>query len=78
MSTETLPEMHTVSDGKGQPADTESNGGVVVVPVDELRAHMRRVEFLSATLRAVLTGVATHPMFAGMLPPDVRQMIEEL
>lgn len=43
----------------------------------ELRAHMARVETLCDIVETLVKGMANHPLFGGMIPPDIRAKFAE-
>lgn len=52
--------------------------GAVMIEVDALEweAHRMRVETCVSMLNALIAGLCQNPMFAGFIPPEVRQQID--
>lgn len=51
---------------------------VVVIPIEEYRVHMQKVDLCVGVLSGLMGAMAQNPMTAGFIPPDVRARIAEL
>lgn len=59
-------------------SDTQPETVHITIPKAEWDEHVKRVNFLTGTLAALLNALGQHPMFAGFVPPDIREQIAQL
>lgn len=58
-------------------SDTDTQTAVIV-PIAEFEQHMRKVNLLVGVLSGVMNAMSVSPMFAAMLPPDLKAQIAAL
>lgn len=45
---------------------------IQIISIEEMRVHMARVETLCDIVEALIQGMASHPLFSAMIPPEIR------
>lgn len=61
-----------------QPERADFAHDYVLIPVEEFRVHMDKVNVCVGVLNGIMAALSQNPMFAGFLPPELKAQIAKL